>query len=182
MFAIAATVMLTGCSRPVSSQERALFVTGRDLQRVNCDIGRGNAGRFSKEHVPFMYDSIDFNLNATDETASCKVLISATVTAARDADTAAGLYNGGAGGAKIGLKVSDIEFAEAKSPFRYGDQSQYFDLTKNGHVVGYYFQARMGRVVYQYLVFGLRFGKAETFAGLFEPKLKQARRFYRKRS
>lgn len=178
----AALLLLSGCARPVSPQERALFVTGQDLRRVHCDTGRPGRGHFSKQRVPFIYDSIDYKLNATGEGVSCKVVIAATVIAARDARTAMGVYGGGVGGAQIGLDTHHIKLVEAKGQFHYGDQSQYFDLTKKGRVVGFYFQARLGRVVYQYLVFGLRFTTPDSFATLFEPKLKLTRERYADRT
>jgi len=178
MLGAVALLLLSGCARPVSPQERDLFVTGQDLRRVNCDTGRPGRGRFSKQQVPFVYEAIDYKLNATGDAVSCKVVIAATVIAARDARTAIGVYGGGVGGARIGLDTHRIKLVEAKRQFHYGDQSQYFDLTKNGRVVGLYFQARLGRVVYQYLVFGLRFTTADSFAKLFEPKLELTRERY----
>ncbi|MEJ2508384.1 MAG: hypothetical protein P8009_02705 [Gammaproteobacteria bacterium] len=179
MSLLMAALALAGCSRPASRDDRALFVTAKDLRRVNCDTGDPDAGTFTKQHVPYMYDSIEYHLKAVDDSVACKVVIAATITVARDMNMAKGIYKGGARGAQIGLKMSEVTLDEAKEQFHYGDQSQYFNLVKHQRVVGFYYQARIGRVVYQYLVFGLRFSAAKTFASVFKPKLELARERYR---
>lgn len=176
-----AAVLLAGCTRKVSSDERELFVTGPDLRQVDCntDDGTGrSAGKFNKRHVPFMYDSLDYKLNATGKSVDCKVVIAGTITIARDVSTAEGMYKGGARGAQIGLNMTHIKFANAKDSYHYGDQSEYFNLVKHERIIGFYFQTRIGRVVYQYLVFGLRFGTAHAFEKLFRPKLDRVRSRY----
>ena len=89
-------------------------------------------------------------------------------------ESAAALSQGGEKlGIGFGMKLEGIRAEERQNFFRYGDNSAFFVLVKDGQPIGNYFSTRFGVRVYSILVAGVYFDDPAAWSALVTPKLEK---------
>ncbi len=168
-------MLLTACSEPVTERDKALFVSAGDLRGSGCDTGTAAPQVSYKKHdIPYISKTIEYNFKAVADGIPCPVVINITVTINRDASTARESFGGVQTGLRVGMKLADVQLKDIGEFYHFGDQSASGYLLKNDKISGMYYVTRSGRVVYQYLMFGLYFKNAEAFGAFIRPRLERA--------
>jgi hypothetical protein len=89
---------------------------------------------------------------------------------AADAKFSQGVEKFGAG---AGMKFVGLKMEERPGFFRYGDESSFHVLVKDGEGVGHFFVTREGAKVYSVIVAGAVFTDPEVWAELVTPRLRK---------
>ena len=160
-----------GCRQmAVSEAERALVLRAEDFAPFGVEVA--DAAAHEKFEKTVYFDGaadIDYEYDPPGG----EMYLSVTVTFEKDEGQARfskGLENTGL---KIGAGLGGLKMEEQKEFFRYGDDSSFYVLTKDGRPVGNYFVTRVGAKVYSAAVVGVYFSDPEEWAALVTPKLQQ---------
>lgn len=160
-----------GCRQAaVSEAERELILRAGDL--ADYDIEVADAARHEKFSKTVYFDGsadIDYEYDPPEGA----LYLNITVTfekSERDARASKALENTGL---KIGAGIGGLKLEERKDFFRYGDDSSFYVLTKDGQPVGNYFVTREGAKVYSAAVIGAYFSEPAEWAALITPKLQK---------
>jgi hypothetical protein len=84
------------------------------------------------------------------------------------------MWHGGTAALRFGADTP-LTVVERNDLFRWGDQSRFGILTRNGNPVGNVFMARHGKTVFYVLFSGVYFDDAEALAELLKPVLERNR-------
>lgn len=70
------------------------------------------------------------------------------------------------------LPLDRVERTPHNEQFAWGNESQFGDLTRDGHAVGRYFDCRKGNRVYSLIVYGVNTDLADEMTAMLEPVLR----------
>lgn len=179
VIALVALALLASACREekMSEAEKALILRAHELTPYGFNFG--DAARYETFKKTRYFDNsyqLEYEFETPDDAAGAGVdtlFLSVTVTFEKNVADA----RMSQGAEKIGLRaggtIGGLKMEERKDFFKYGDESSYYVLSKEGRPGGSYFVTRIGPRVYSVLIAGVNFEDGATFAELVTPKLEK---------
>jgi hypothetical protein len=157
----------------VSESEKALFLRARDLVEYGYEFKPiDKYESFAKTKYFDGSCELEYEFQTPESEQDHPLYLSVTVTIERKKSDA--LLSRGAEkiGLQIGLKRGGIKIQEVKEFKKYGDDSSFSLLTKDGHPVGNILSLRVGPRLYTVLLAGIYIDDPQIWDELILPKLK----------
>jgi hypothetical protein len=154
----------------VSEAERELLLRAQDLAPYGFELA--DAARHESFNKTVYFDgSSDLEYEFAPPDGSLYMVV--TVTFARDKNDARMTKGGEKVGLQVGVGLEGVKLEEKHGFFKYGDESSFYALTKDGRPGGLFFNTREGTKVYSVLISGVYFDSAEDWAELITPRLQK---------
>ena len=176
--AAAAVLLLSACTtEPVAERDKELFLRASDFVEYGVELR--DVARFESFKKTRYFDGsfdLEYTYEVPEEAAAQQadpLYLMVTVTVEKNQRDAAISHGAEKVGLGLGLRIEGLKMEEKKEFFRYGDESAFYVLTKDGNPVGNYFVTRAGTKLYSVLIAGVYFDDPQTWAGLVSPKLEK---------
>ena len=160
---------------PVSDAERELFLRARDLEPFGIKFPRPE--RYERFNKTIYFDGsreLEYEFELPDDAVHENALyMSVSITFEKNAADAKFSQGVEKFGADTGMKLAGLRLEEREGFFRYGDESSFYVLLKDGEAVGNFFVTREGAKVYTVILAGVSFDDREMWAGLVTPRLQK---------
>ncbi len=174
LFLLPAVFSLLACwqKQSVSESEKVLFLRAHDLVEYGYEFQPiDKYESFTKtKYFDGSYE-LKYEFQTPESEQDHPLYLSVTVTIEREkSDT---LFSQGAEkiGLQIGLRREGVKIQEVKGFKKYGDDSSFSLLTKDGHVVGNIFTLRAGTRLYTVILAGMYIDDPQIWDELILPKL-----------